>query len=426
MTCKLLCRTPWARGIRKPALQSGRLLETFFVSDKQIMSSLREYFLIDPDVIFFNHGSFGAAPRPVFESYQRWQLELERNPVKFIGRRAPALMEEARHALGAYLHTDGDNVIYVTNATFGMNVILRSMKLGPGDEVLTTDHEYGAINTTWNFMAEKLGFRYINHHIPLPVTTAEDFVETLWQGVTPRTRVISLSHITSPTALIFPVELVCKRAREAGIITVIDGAHAPGQIPLNLDEIGADYYVGNLHKWVCAPKGSGFMYARPEMQPALEPLVVSHGWKYDPAKRGSFVSIQQSQGTRDLAAFLAVPDAIRFQQEHDWDRVRAECHGLAEVAQMRMCEAFDLQPYSAPDAQPAWWSQMVAIPLPKIDLGKLGKHLLDDLHMEIPIFSWQDHPLARLSVQAYNTPAEVDTLVRAVTEFAARPEATAA
>lgn len=387
------------------------------------MSSLREYFLIDPDVIFFNHGSFGATPRPVFESYQRWQLEMEHNPVRFIQRRAPALLEQARHTLGAYLHTSGDNLIYVTNATFGMNVIIRSMALGPDDEVLTTDHEYGAINNIWNFMAGKQGFRYINHHIPLPVTTAEAFVETLWQGVTPRTRVISLSHITSPTALIFPVELICRRAREAGIVTVIDGAHAPGQIPLHLDDMGADFYVGNLHKWLCAPKGAGFLYARPERQSMLEPLVVSHGWKLDPAKPATFAGIQQNQGTRDFAAFLAVPDAIRFQEEHDWERVRSECHALAASAQERVCELFDLQPYSPPDAQPAWWSQMLAVPLPAMNLDRLRTHLLEDLRVEIPIFAWQAHPLARLSIQAYNTPAEVDTLVEAVRVTAAEPKA---
>ena len=381
------------------------------------MNLLREYFLIDPDVIFFNHGSFGATPRPVFESYQRWQLELEKNPVKFIQRRAPQLMNEARTTLGEYLHTAADNVIYVTNATFGMNVIIRSLKLQPGDEVLTSDHEYGAVNNTWNYMAEKLGYRYVNQPIPLPVTTPEAFVDALWQGVTPRTRVISLSHITSPTALIFPVELVARRAREAGIITVIDGAHAPGQIPLSLDEIGADFYVGNLHKWLCAPKGAGFFYARPEMQHLMEPLVVSHGYKKDASVR-TFVDVQQNQGTRDLAAFLAVPDAIKFQNEHNWDQVRAECHALAASAQQRMVDTYGVQPLSPPDANPSWFSQMLCVPLPKMDFKKLSEHLMNERKMEIPIMGSGEHPRARLSIQAYNTPEEVDVLVEAVRKFA--------
>ncbi|MCL4507077.1 MAG: aminotransferase class V-fold PLP-dependent enzyme [Chloroflexi bacterium] len=382
------------------------------------MNSLRQLFLLDQDVIFFNHGSFGATPRPVFESYQRWQREMERNPVRFIQRRVNDLLAQARADLGAYLGAAADNLVFVTNATFGMNVVTRSLKLGPGDEVLTTDHEYGAVNNNWQFMAEKLGFKYINHPIPLPVTTQEAFVETFWKGVTPQTRVISMSHITSPTALIFPAQEICRRARQAGIITLIDGAHAPGQLTLRLDEIGADFYIGNLHKWLCAPKGAGFLYARPESQGMLEPLVVSHGWRSTPDHPRTFVDIQQYQGTRDNAAFLAVPDAIRFQKEYHWEQVRADCHALAAEAQQRICEAFDLQPLSPVDHQPLWWSQMLTLPLPPVDLRNLGKQLLDEHKMEIPIHPSRERPSARLSIQAYNTPEEVDIFVDAIKEYA--------
>ncbi len=387
------------------------------------MNSLRQLFLLDQDIIFFNHGSFGATPRPVFESYQRWQREMERNPVKFIQRRVNDLLAQARAELGQYLGTGGDNLIFVTNATFGMNVVIRSLKLGPGDEVLTTDHEYGAVNNNWNFMSEKLGFKYINQPIPLPVTTREAFVETFWKGVTPQTRVISISHIASPTALTFPVQEICRRARQAGIITLVDGAHAPGQIPLQLDEIGADFYVGNLHKWLCAPKGAGFLYARADSQALLEPLVVSHGWRSTPDHPRTFVDIQQYQGTRDNAAFLAVPDAIRFQAEHHWDQIRASCHALAADAQSRICEAFDLQPLSPVDYQPAWWSQMLTLPLPRVDWSGFGKYLLDHYRMEIPIHPWRERPSARLSVQAYNTPDEIDVFVNAVKVYAQQQKA---
>jgi isopenicillin-N epimerase len=392
------------------------------------MNSLREYFLIDRDVIFFNHGSFGACPRPVFESYQYWQLQLERNPVSYFARRAPKLLEEARAALGQYLHTSIDNLVYVVNATFGTNIILRSLQLQPGDEVLTTDHEYGAVNNNWDFMSLKLGFNYIHQHIPLPVTTDDEFVEQFWKGVTPHTRVISLSHITSPTALIFPIEKVIKRAREAGIITVIDGAHAPGQIPLNLDEIGADFYVGNLHKWLCAPKGSAFLYARPEMHKTLEPLVV-HGWRKvlnEQGLHGSLVDLQQGQGTRDYAAFLATPDAIKFQNEHNWEQVRADCHALAADTQKRILDMYGLQPFSPLDARPAWWSQMVAIPLPNVDLAKLSKWLIENYKIEIPVKAFQDHPRFRLSVQAYNTREETDILVEAIRKFVSEQTTVAA
>jgi isopenicillin-N epimerase len=209
---------------------------------------LRELFLIKPDIVFLNHGSFGACPRPVFEEYQRRQLELEQQPVEFLGRRFNALMRAAREPLAAYLHTAADTLVYVPNSTTAINVVARSLRLGPGDEILSTDHEYGAMDRTWRFLCEKSGAAYRTSAIPVPLAGADDFVETLWAGVTPRTRVIFLSQITSPTALIFPVEVVCRRAREAGILTIIDGAHAVGQIPLALDELGADFYTSNCHK----------------------------------------------------------------------------------------------------------------------------------------------------------------------------------
>ena len=381
------------------------------------MKSLRDLFLLDPDVVFFNHGSFGATPRQVFDKYQFWQREMERNPVKFIQRQLNHEMEQARADLGAYLHTNGENLIYVANATFAMNVVIRSLNLGPDDEVLTTDHEYGAINNTWHFMADKLGYRYINHPMPQPMTTHEEFVEKLWQGVTPKTRVISISHITSPTALIFPVAEICKRAREAGIVTVVDGAHAPGQIALNLDEMGVDYYAGNCHKWLCSPKGAGFLYTHPDRQSSLEPLVVSHGWRKNEPDQHTYVGVQQYQGTRDLAAFLAVPEAIRFQREHNWDQVSEDCHQLAGYALSSILERYDLTPNSPVDADPRWWQQMVSIPLPPMDVAAFSKHLMDDLHVEIPVGGRSGRPGMRLSIQGYNTKAEVDMLLDVIDEY---------
>ena len=211
---------------------------------------MKEHFLLDPDVIFLNHGSFGASPKPVFKAYQDWQLELERQPVEFLGRRANALLEDARIILADYLHCQADEVVYATNPTTAINLIVRSLPLQPGDEILTTDHEYGAMDRTWRFVCKSTGAVYRQQPIPLPVTTPEDFIETFWAGVTPKTKIIFLSQITSPTALIFPVEQICQRARQAGILTIVDGAHAPGQIPLDLTALGADFYTGACHKWL--------------------------------------------------------------------------------------------------------------------------------------------------------------------------------
>ena len=209
------------------------------------MFNLKQHFLLDPSVTFLNHGSFGATPKPVFEEYQRWQRELENQPVEFLGRRFTGLMADARAVLGEYLGTHADNLVYTQNVTISMNIVARSLELSAGDEVLTSDHEYGAMDRTWRFLAQQHGFTYINQ--PVSLASKEAFVESFWSGVTERTRVIFLSHITSPTAVIFPVAEIIQRARAAGIITVIDGAHVPGQIPLDLDSLGADFYGGNLH-----------------------------------------------------------------------------------------------------------------------------------------------------------------------------------
>jgi isopenicillin-N epimerase len=369
---------------------------------------LAEQFLLDPDISFLNHGSFGACPRPVFETYQRWQRELEANPVIFIGRKVPELLKEARTQLAQYIGTEADNLVFVPNATHGENIVARSLNLQPGDEVLTTNHEYGAVNNAWQFNCAKWGARYINHPIPVPLTTPEAFVDALWEGVTERTRVISLSHITSPTALIFPIELVCQRAREAGIITVVDGAHALGQIDLNLDKMGVDFYTGNGHKWLSSPKGSAFLYARPERQQMLEPLVVSHGWTRRNSDSTQFLDYFTWIGTDEPAAYLSVPAAIEFQKQNNWPAVREACHRLALEAQLRILELSDLSPLS-PDSM---WSQMCATPLP----GKASdyKDFWEKYKIVVPIFEWNGRTLIRLSIQAYNTPQHIDKLLEAL------------
>jgi isopenicillin-N epimerase len=292
------------------------------------MSSLKKHFLLDPEVVFLNHGSFGATPKPVFKEYQRWQRELEKQPVEFLGRRITGLLGESRAVLGDYLGTHANNLVYTQNVTISLNIVTRSLELGPNDEVLTTDHEYGAMDRTWRFLSKERSFRYVNQHIEMPITTEERFVEDLWHGVTSRTRVIFMSHITSPTAIIFPVKQIIHRAREAGILTIIDGAHVAGQIPLHLDSLGADFYGGNLHKWLCAPKGAGFLYARPEVQHLLKPLVVSWGYESEFPSSSNFIDHHEWWGTRDMAAFLSVPKAIEFQKENNWDDVRESCHQL--------------------------------------------------------------------------------------------------
>jgi isopenicillin-N epimerase len=369
------------------------------------MNALRQHFLLDPAVVFLNHGSFGACPIPVFEAYQQWQRELECQPVDFLGRRADDLLDDARSKLAAYINCDVDEIIFVPNATVGINTIARSLDLQPGDEILATNQEYGAIDRTWTFVCGKTGAHYIHQSIPLPVTTSEAFVETFWSAVTPRTRVIAICHITSPTALIYPVAEICRRAREAGILTVIDGAHTPGQIPIDLKALDADFYSGNYHKWLCAPKGSGFLFAKREHHPMIDPLIISSGW----VEGASFVEQNQWQGTRDIAAFLSVPAAIEFQAAHDWDTVRQECHQLASEARARLSEWSGLEPIS-PDS-PDWFAQMITLPLPPCDTAVVKQRLYDEFHVEVPLTQWEDKAGIRISFQGYNTMDDLNQLL---------------
>jgi isopenicillin-N epimerase len=325
-------------------------------------------------------------------------------------------MAESRTALGKYLGTHADNLVYTQNVTISVNIVARSLNLGPGDEVLATDHEYGAMDRTWRFLAKERGFRYINQHIEMPLTTEAKFIEDFWRGVTPRTRLIFLSHITSPTAIIFPVEEIIRRAREAGILTVIDGAHVAGQLPLHLDSLGADFYGGNLHKWLCAPKGAGFLYARPEVQHLLKPLVVSWGYESETPSSSTFVDHHEWWGTRDIAAFLAVPKAIEFQAENHWDEVRDSCHQLAAHAQKRICELTGLAPLHPQSG--SWFAQLAAAPLPAdTDLPLLKQRLHDEYRIEVPVHNWNGYKLIRISVQGYNTKRDVDKLLNALADL---------
>lgn len=369
-------------------------------------------FQLRPDITFLNHGSFGACPRPVFAVYQEWQRVLESDPVDFFMRRLRPLLADARARLAAYVGSEADQIVFIPNATFGINIIARSLAFAPGDEVLSSNHEYGAVDRTWRYVCERQGARLVHQRIALPVASTADVVEQLWAGVTPRTRVISLSQITSPTALILPIAAICQRARDAGILTVIDGAHAPGQLDLSLDQLGADFYVGNCHKWLCAPKGAGFLYAHPARQALLEPLVVGWGWQAASPGPSQFLDYFEQIGTNDLSAYLSVPAAIDFQAAHEWPTVRSGCHALLAQACERIGALTGLPPISP--ATPDWWVQMCSIPLPSDTDPALGQTLWERDQIEVPIVAWEDRVFVRVSIQAYNTTQDVDALVNAL------------
>jgi isopenicillin-N epimerase len=357
---------------------------------------VRDGFLLDPDVVYLNHGGYGACPVAVFDEYQRWQRELEREPTDFLARRlgtwfreepGSSLIDEARASLAAFLGARAQDLVFVPNATAGLNAAIRSLRIRPEEEVLTTKHEYGAIIRTLAFIRAN-------------VVRCEP--DEIVSQIGLRTRAVLVSHITSPTALRLPVEEVCEAARHAGVLSIVDGAHAPGQIPLDIEAVGADVYAGNCHKWLCAPKGSGFLWARPEHQEWIEPSVISWGYRQE----ADFGERHGWQGTRDPAAYLTVPKAIEVHATFDL----AASLALADHAETRLAE-LRLERLPGDSAL-----LMRAVELPRrVDPPKLWRRLYDEHRVEVPVYDWEDHPLLRVSIGPYNDEDDIERLVTALT-----------
>ncbi len=382
------------------------------------MNTLRKQFLLDPEVIFLNHGSFGATPKPVFETYQDWQRKLEKQPVEFLDREFHGNIRTARIRLGATLGADPRNLAYIPNATFGVNIVARSLNLDPGDEILTSDHEYGACDNIFSFLSHKQGIKLVRQHIPLPLPSPEKILELFWEGVTDQTRLVFLSQITSSTAVRFPIESICNRANDAGILVLIDGAHAPGQIDLNLDKIGADFYTGNCHKWLLSPKGSAFLFVTPECQDLIEPLVVNWGWgencPYESDSR--FLALLEWWGTKDPAAYLSVPAAIQFQDDHNWEKVRENCQDMLSNT-LSEIESLTGMPSIYGENK----SNHIQLGTAELSLDcqpqRLQKWLYQEYKIEIPVIEWKDRWFLRPSVQGYNDQGDLDQLVKALKHF---------
>jgi isopenicillin-N epimerase len=375
---------------------------------------VRELFLLEPGLTFLNHGSFGACPGFVMEELQRWQRELERNPVEFLGRRSAGLLREARAALGEFVGAAADDLVFVPNATTAVNVVARSLDLQPGDEVLATDHEYGACDATWQRVCAERGAVYRRAVLPLPFRP-DQFVDRIMAAAGPRTRLVFASHISSTTALVFPVAGLCAAARERGLLTLVDGAHAPGQLALDLQALGADFYAGNAHKWLCAPKGAAFLHARAEQHERLHATVTSWGYAGQVTGHSGFDGYLgrntlerrlQWQGTRDIAAWLAVPEAIRFHRRPDVTARRAGCHAMAVALMHRVAQRTGL----APIASDAAFAQMVPLPVDTDDGDALRRRLFDRHRIEVPVTRHGAQHFVRVSVQVYNGPDDLQRL----------------
>ena len=369
------------------------------------------HYLIRPGVHFLNHGSYGACPARVLERFHAWHRDMEAQPVEFLNRRFRGLMHEARANLGAYLNADPARLVFVPNATHALNIAAASIPLRTGDVVLTSSHEYGATDRMWEKICAARGARYQRVEIPLPAPGAEDIAARLLEHLTPAVKVLFMSHLTSPTALRLPVERVVPAARAAGVVTMIDGAHAPGQIPLDLDALGADLYVGNCHKWLSAPFGSGFLYVAPQHQDEIRTPQLSWG-RLPPGPLQRWDDEFLWTGTRDPSAYFALPAAIDFLAQVGWDRFRRHTHALARDARRRLVELTGQSPL-APDS-PDWYGSMAQVPLPDGEAAPLQQRLWEEYRIEAPIVAWNDRRWIRVSCHLYNTREQITYLIDAL------------
>ena len=364
-------------------------------------AEFRDVFMLDPSVIFLNHGSFGAVPRPVFEEQERLRREMEAEPVLFLARNLDERLAGVREAVARLVGAASpDDLGLVPNTTTGLNAVARSFDLRPGDEIVVTSHEYGAMRMLWDEVARVAGATVCVATLPEPALTDDEVMDAIMAAVTPRTRVLFLSHITSLSAVVLPVARICAEARRLGITSVVDGAHAPGQLALDLETIGADAYVGNLHKWVCSPRGSAFVHAREEIQKVLRGPVVSWGWKWDgdDAFQGRF----GWAGTIDPTSFLAVPAALEFRRAHDWDAVVRSCRERLERAIAALEARVGGEPTAARGLRAP---QLAAV---SVDLGSrepddVQRQLWEQSRIEVPLDRVGGMTVVRVSVQAYTT-----------------------
>jgi isopenicillin-N epimerase len=384
------------------------------------------HWLLDPAVDFLNHGSFGATPRLVLEAQAAWRDAMEREPVRFMVEAFEPALDAARAALAAFVGADADDLAFVTSATAGCNTVLRSLEVAPGDELLTTDHAYNAVRNAMQHVADRAGAQVVTVELPFPPAGPDEAVERILGAVTPRTRLAVLDHVTSATAVVLPVERLVAELRDRGVDTLVDGAHAPGMLPLEVPRIGAAYYAGNLHKWVCAPKGSGFLWVRPDRQARVHPLVISHGANMPLAGRSRFRREFDWQGTTDPSAWLAVPAALEFGASllaGGWEALRARNHELAIEARDLLCNAVGAPP-PVPDAMIGC---MASVPLPweREPASVQGVNLHGDrVHgalleagIQVMVTPWPQRPeggrwrrLVRASAAAYNDRGQMERL----------------
>lgn len=387
---------------------------------------LREHWVLDPSIIFLNHGSFGACPSSVLEHQAELRHRMEREPVDFFLRRLPVLVDEARSAVAEFLGARPENLVFVRNATEGVNSVLSSLSLAPGDELLLTDHGYNACWNAARHLAGRCGAEVRMARVPFPPDGPEHVVEAVFEAFTPRTRLLLIDHVTSPTGLVFPIERLACEAASRGLEVLVDGAHGPGMLALELErlgELGVTYYTGNFHKWCCAPKGAAMLWVTPARQASIHPAVISHGYN-SRRPRARFLEEFDWLGTDDPTPWLAVPTAVRFLEglvEGGWPQIRRSCRELALYGRGEVASALGVT-RTAPEEM---IGNLAALPLPDaqgpppqspLDSDPLQQQLFEEYRIEVPIVPWSRR-LVRISAFLYNTPEDYAALAAALKDL---------
>ena len=374
------------------------------------MNGFKSQFLLNPEITFLNHGSYGSCPVPIFDKYQEWQRKLENQPVQFFTKDLYQGLLRSRTSLSKFIGCNENEILFFDNPTIAIANIIHSVNLEPGSEVLMTDHEYGALIRAWNIWGQKSGVKIIQQKIELPVTSHQNFIDDFLKGVTKRTKIIFISQITSPTGIVFPLKEIIRYVNDRGILSIVDGAHGPGQINIDMKDLKCDFYTGALHKWLCMPKGTSFLYVKNEHQDWMRPMINSWGKYGEDPGPSEFLQNFQWQGTRDMSRFLIVPDSLDYFKKNILPN-RNNCYSMVLDAYSKLESILGTKPLSNGEN---WLRQMVSHPLKKNIPKNIKDILLNEHNIEIPIFKWKDSLLIRLSVQCYNNEEDIDSLMKAL------------
>jgi len=374
------------------------------------MNENKKLFLLEEDITYLNHGSFGACPKVIFEDYQNWQFKLEKQPVQFFTEELYYALKKSRESLSKFLGCGQDEVLFFQNPTTAVSNIIYNLDLKPGDEILMTDHEYGALVRAWNAWGKKVKVYIKYANVTLPLESKDKFFEDVSKKISSKTKVLFLSHITSPTGLVFPIKDIIDFAKEKKIITIVDGAHVPGHIDLSIQNLGCDFYTGALHKWMCAPKGASFLFVKKEHQKWIKPVIYSWGKDGDDPEPSEFLQDFQWQGTRDMSAFLTIPKVINF-FKNDIEIFQEHSKKLILNSREQFQRVLGTHPISKGDD---FLGQMISFPLPNSIDGNLKDLLWENHNIEIPIFEWNKEKFIRLSIHIYNDQKDIDSLMNAL------------